>query len=116
MPRPEELSSQRVEGRRCVWCGYGKPVVNLGRRVNVVDAALYVWNPQACLECVREQAAKTYGAHTATCAYCEPTLHCVEARALHALGHPTPAARVDASRGWRDDGRISLGGEERPSR
>jgi hypothetical protein len=84
MPRAADLPYEQIEGERCVWCG-GKPKVDLGPRISVINGALLRWHPRACRECVREEAGKVHETHIRTCAYCTPACYCMDARALYQL-------------------------------
>lgn len=88
LPSALELSRPQFDGWACVWCGI--PLMGMG---GVVSAG---------------RATGMLGVHDLS----------VEVYACPAcvIAPMTPAGRVDASRGRRDDGREFLGGEERPSR
>lgn len=87
LPSALDLPRPQYEGWACVWCGI--PLLGIKGTVRA------------------GRATGTMGARDMS----------VEVYACPNCATPeTPADRVDASRGRRDDGRIPSGGEERPSR
>ena len=84
VPKAAGLATERVEGKRCVWCG-AAATVELGPRLSVVDAALQRWEPRACRSCARREASRVYDIHIRTCARCSHGEYCPDARALYTL-------------------------------
>lgn len=90
VPRAAELPAERVDGKRCVWCG-GAPSMELGVRLSVLDGTLKRWEPRACRPCVRREAGRVCDVHIRACARCSHGDYCPDAKALYtlALGRQT---------------------------
>lgn len=111
MPHPRDLNAEQIEGTVCVWCA-GPPQLRLGPRISVVGGKLTRWFPRACMLCTEVEAARVNQVHIRTCQRCTRSAYCADSRALAALASKAPAERAAPHAGR--DGRISLGGEERP--
>ncbi|MEU5281134.1 hypothetical protein AB0G87_32540 [Streptomyces asoensis] len=84
VPKAADLAPERVEGKRCVWCG-GAVSVDLGPRLSVIGGKLTRWEPRGCRSCVRREAGRVYDIHVTTCARCTHRDYCPDSKALYAL-------------------------------
>ncbi|MFI5800227.1 hypothetical protein [Streptomyces sp. NPDC051677] len=84
VPKAAGLPVERVEGKRCVWCG-GPTSVELGPRLSVIGGTLKRWEPSACRPCARREAGRVYDIHIRACARCSHYDYCPDARALYTL-------------------------------
>lgn len=84
VPKAAGLSVERVEGKRCVWCG-GAASVELGARLSVVDGALKRWEPRSCRSCARREARRVYDVHITRCARCSHHDYCPDSEGLSRL-------------------------------
>jgi hypothetical protein len=84
VPKAAGLAPERVEGKRCVWCGSAASV-ELGPRLSVVDGALKRWEPRACRSCARREAGRVYDIHITTCARCTHRDYCPDSQGLYTL-------------------------------
>ncbi|WP_333736359.1 hypothetical protein [Streptomyces sp. IBSBF 2806] len=94
VPRAEGLSPERIDGKRCVWCG-GAKTVNLGPRISAIGGALQQWFPRGCQPCTRREAKRVHSIHITTCARCTHADYCPDSEALYRLsrsGGEKPAA------------------------
>jgi hypothetical protein len=84
VPKAADLAPERVEGKRCVWCG-GADTVVLGPRLSVIGGTLNRWHPRGCRPCTRREARRVHGIHITTCARCTHRDYCPDAKALYEL-------------------------------
>lgn len=84
VPKAAGLASERVDGKRCVWCS-GAASMELGTRLSVIDGTLKRWEPRACRSCARREAGRVYDIHIGACARCTHGDYCPDARALYTL-------------------------------
>ncbi|MEH0582829.1 hypothetical protein QA942_01445 [Streptomyces sp. B21-106] len=84
VPRAAGLASERIDGKRCVWCA-GPASMDLGPRLSVIDGVLQRWEPRGCRSCVRREAGRVYDIHVTTCARCSHRDYCPDREALARL-------------------------------
>ncbi|MFJ1808560.1 MULTISPECIES: hypothetical protein [unclassified Streptomyces] len=84
VPKAADLPAERVEGKRCVWCG-GPASIELGPRLSVIGGALKRWEPRGCRSCARREAGRVYDIHVTTCARCIHRDYCPDSAALYTL-------------------------------
>ncbi|MFD9394796.1 hypothetical protein ACFWBB_29880 [Streptomyces sp. NPDC060000] len=84
VPKAAGLPSERIEGKRCVWCG-GTASMDLGPRLSVITGVLKRWEPRGCRSCARREAGRVHDIHITTCARCTHRDYCPDSNALYAL-------------------------------
>ncbi|MER6955016.1 hypothetical protein [Streptomyces sp. NPDC000618] len=84
VPRAAGLASERIEGKRCVWCG-GADTAEQGPRLSVIGGTLKRWEPRACRSCTGREAGRVYDVHITACARCIHRDYCPDSKALYAL-------------------------------
>ncbi|MET7651548.1 hypothetical protein [Streptomyces sp. NPDC005486] len=92
VPKAAGLAPERVEGKRCAWCG-GADTVALGPRLSVIGGTLTRWEPRGCRSCTRREAGRVHDLHITSCARCSHGEYCPDARALYALALHRQQAR-----------------------
>jgi hypothetical protein len=84
VPKAAGMPAERVEGKRCVWCG-GPASIELGPRLSVIDGTLKRWEPRSCRSCARREAGRVYDVHITRCARCSHGDYCPDSHALYTL-------------------------------